>query len=359
MAPGPPVTDFLLDELEGRLADEGSPRYRARQIVKWVYGRRARSFEVMTDLSLELRSGLAERYRVLGTSVRRSHASPDRTVKLLVGLDDGRLIETVLIREGERKTVCVSTQVGCPVGCLFCASGLEGLARNLTTSEIVEQVLHVQGLLPEGDRVDNLVIMGIGEPLLNAGNLVRALRIWSAAWGLGIGYNRITLSTVGILPRLRDLIDAGATPNLALSLHAPNDEIRARIIPTMRKWTVADIVAAGVEYRRKTGKDVTFEYVLLAGVNDEEAHARELGRKVRSTGCKVNVIPFNTVDETPFRAPSPERVDRFAGALRSCGVGITVRRRKGDEISAACGQLRAAVENGRAAPGRTVRLEVE
>lgn len=340
----PPITGFLLEELEKRLEDLGTERYRARQVLRWIYGGLAESFEVMTDLSRQLRQDLPAHHRVHATAARRCHLSSDGTTKILVGLDDARLVETVLIPEGNRRTVCVSTQVGCPVGCLFCASGLDGLVRNLSAAEIVEQVLHAQRLLPEGRRVDGIVVMGIGEPLLNAKSVIRALRIWRAPWGLGIGYNRITLSTVGILPKLRHFTESGVTPNLALSLHAPNDRIRGAIVPTMKRWPVAEIIRAGEEYRRSTGKDVTFEYVLLEGVNDERSHALELGERLAGSRCKVNVIPYNTVEETPFRAPSPQRADRFVRTLRSCGVGVTLRKRKGDEVAAACGQLRARTE---------------
>lgn len=344
MDPRPSITNYIKSEVESLLAGLGVEKYRAQQICRWIYRGRATSFEQMTDLGEELRARLAEKFRVLGTTVASRHVSEDGTEKLLVALDDGNLIETVLIRDGERKTVCVSTQVGCPVKCVFCASGLDGLKRNLTAGEIVEQVVHVTQQLPREDRVDNLVIMGIGEPLLNAENLVKALKIWKAAWGMGIGYNRITLSSVGILDKLPRLVEAGTTPNLALSLHAPNDRIRAEVVPTMKKWKVTDIIKAGIEYRKATGKEVTFEYVLLDGVNDDKKHALELGKKVRGTRCKVNVIPFNKVEEVPYREPTVERVDRFVAALGSCGVPITVRKRKGDAISAACGQLRAVVE---------------
>jgi 23S rRNA (adenine2503-C2)-methyltransferase len=343
----PPITNFTRSELEPLLAESEVEKYRAQQICRWVYRGRAVSFEQMTDLPAALRSVLAEKFRVTSTALRDVHVSPDGTEKLLVALEDGNVIETVLIRDGLRKTVCVSTQVGCPVKCVFCASGLDGLVRNLTAGEIVEQVLHVTRRLPAEERVDNLVIMGIGEPLLNVENLVRALKIWKAAWGMGIGYHRITLSTVGILDKLQRLVDHGTTPNLALSLHAPNDAIRADVVPTMKKWKVTDIVKAGIEYKKATGKEVTFEYVLLDGVNDEKRHALELGKKVKGTRCKVNVIPYNRVAETPYRTPSEDRIDRFVRALGSCGVPITVRKRKGDEISAACGQLRAVVEKAR------------
>ncbi len=316
-------------------------RWRARPILLWVHRRNAASFDEMTDLSLELRAELAKHYSVTRTKIQSSHASPDGTVKHLIALEDGDVIETVLIPEEERRTVCVSTQVGCPVKCVFCASGLNGLKRNLTAGEIVEQVLHVIRSLPVEERLSNVVIMGIGEPLLNAKNLVKALKIMKASWGMGIGYNRITLSTVGVLGQLPEMIAQNVTPNLALSLHAPNDAIRVRVVPTMKNVKLADIINAGYEYRKKTGKDVTFEYVLLEGVNDDKKHALELGKKIAGTKMKVNVIPFNRVEELPYKAPSKEKLDRFVEALGNCGVPVMVRKRKGDEVAAACGQLRA------------------
>ena len=335
------LTDFTLQEFEAALSARGVEKWRARPILLWLYRRRAESFDAMTDLSLPLRSKLAEDYRLTRSRVRHARFSPDGTTKSLVALEDGDVIETVLIPDGERRTVCVSTQVGCPVACVFCASGLAGLKRNLDAGEIVEQVLHVVRGIPADQRLSNVVIMGIGEPLLNTQNLVRALKIMKAPWGLGIGYNRITLSTVGVVGQIPELVKRRVTPNLALSLHAPNDAIRAEVVPTMKNVRLAEIIKAGVEYKKATNKEVTFEYVLLDGVNDDKKHALELGKKLRGSRVKVNVIPFNRVEEVDYKTPSPERVDRFVKALGGCGVPVMVRRRKGDEVSGACGQLRA------------------
>jgi 23S rRNA (adenine2503-C2)-methyltransferase len=352
----PAVTNHTLPEFEAVLDTFGLERWRARPILEWVHRRRAGTFEEMTDLSKEDRARLAERFRIFTSTVRERHESPDGTVKLLLALEDGNLIETVLIREGDRRTVCVSTQVGCPVKCVFCASGLNGLVRNLTAGEIAEQVLLVARELPAEERIDSLVLMGIGEPLLNYGNVTRALRMWKAPWGAGFGYNRVTLSTVGILDKLEMLVEDRVTPNLAISLHAPNDKIRVDVVPTMKK-KISELVKAGIAYRNATRKNVTFEYVLLAGVNDDRKHALELGKKLRGTRCKVNVIPFNRVEETPYEAPSAARVDRFVEALGSCGVPIMVRKRKGDSISAACGQLRAVAERAVSSETALVRGE--
>ena len=335
------LTDFTVQELEAELAARDIEKWRARPILQWLYRRRVDSFDRMTDLSLELRAALAERYGLTRTRVRHEHASPDGTTKSLVELEDGDVIETVLIPDGDRRTVCISTQVGCPMACVFCASGLNGFKRNLSAPEIVEQVLHVLRTLPEEERLSNVVIMGIGEPLLNMKNLMRALKIMKASWGLGIGFNRVTLSTVGVLGQIPELVRHKVTPNLALSLHAPNDRIRGEVVPTMKSVRLAEIIKAGIEYKRATNKEVTFEYVLLDGVNDDRKHALELGKKLRGARVKVNVIPFNRVEEVPYRTPPAERVDRFVAALGGCGVPVTVRKRKGDEVSGACGQLRA------------------
>ncbi len=335
------LTDFTVQELEERLLALGVERWRARPILLWVHRRNAASFDEMTDLSLELRAELSKHFGVYRTQVRSSHVSPDGTTKHLVGLPDGDVIETVLIPDEDRRTVCVSTQVGCPIKCVFCASGLNGLKRNLTSGEIAEQVLHVKRALPEGETLSNVVIMGIGEPLLNAPNLIKALRTMKASWGMGIGYNRITLSTVGVLGQLPELVKQNVTPNLAVSLHAPSDAIRAEIVPTMKNVKLIELIKAGYEYKQATGKNVTFEYVLLEGINDDKKHALELGKKIAGTRMKVNVIPFNRVDEVPYRAPSQAKIDRFVEALGKCGVPVMVRKRKGDEVAAACGQLRA------------------
>jgi 23S rRNA (adenine2503-C2)-methyltransferase len=335
------LSGLTVADLEEKLGEHGLEKWRAKPMLSWLHRRDVRSFDEMTDLSKEARAKMPEMFRLLETEVKGKHESPDGTTKFLVGLTDGDVIETVLIPEGTRRTVCVSTQVGCPIKCVFCASGLQGLKRNLNASEIVEQIIHVKRALGEGERISNVVIMGIGEPLLNPKNLMKALRILKASWGQGIGFNRITLSTVGVLGQLEELIKHRVTPNLALSLHAPNDEIRAEIVPTMKNVKVTDIIKAGVEYHRQTGKEVTFEYVLLDGVNDDKKHALELGKKLRGVQVKVNVIPFNRVEEVPYHAPSRERVDRFVQALGGCGVPVMVRKRKGDEVAGACGQLRA------------------
>lgn len=336
-----PLSDFTCQELEIELGNIGMPKFHAIQILRWIYRYNAASFDVMTDLSMQLRKELANRFAITATKVKHKYTSSDKTEKFLIELEDGNCVETVLIRDGSRKTVCISTQVGCPVKCIFCASGLEGLKRNLKVFEIVEQLLYVKRAISKDELINNVVIMGIGEPLLNFDNLSKALKTFKAEWGFGIGYNKITLSTVGtLLDRLETLIQNKITPNLALSLHAPNDRIRKQIIPTL-KIPISDIINAGVNYKMATGKSVTFEYVLLKNINDHKKHALELSKKLRGKKLKVNVIPYNRVDVLPFEESPKETLDKFVATLGRGGVPVTVRRRKGDEISAACGQLRA------------------
>lgn len=346
----PPLTGLAPEEAEARFVQLGEPAYRARQVLRWAHARAARSFQEMTDLPTALRRRLAEVWTLPSVRPRRQHRSQDGTRKWVLELADGETIETVLIPEGARRTACISTQVGCPVGCVFCASGLEGLRRNLTAGEIVDQVLHVDRELAAGERVTHVVVMGIGEPLLNFGPVAKALALLHAPWGRGLGYNKITLSTAGIADKIPKLVEAGVTPNLAVSLHAANGPLRRRLVPHVRRWTLEDLVAAGVEYRRATGKDVTFEYVLLAGVNDSPEDARALGKLVAKTGCKVNAIPYNPVAGLPYGAPAQEAVNRFVAALGECGVPVTVRRRRGEDVAAACGQLRIAPASGPGAP---------
>lgn len=341
------LSGLTVSDLEEKLSALELPKWRAKPLLSWLHRRDVLDFDAMTDLSKEDRARLPAEFRLTETTVQAKHESPDGTTKFLIGLVDGDVIEAVLIPEGPRRTVCISTQVGCPIKCVFCASGLQGLKRNLTAAEIVEQIIHVKRALGEGERISNVVVMGIGEPLLNPRNLFKALRILKASWGQGIGFNRITLSTVGVVGQIPELIKHKITPNLALSLHAPNDEIRNVVVPTMKNVKVSDIIKAGLEYRAITGKEVTFEYVLLDGVNDDKKHALELGKKLRGSKAKVNVIPFNRVEEVDYRSPSRERVDRFVEALGNCGVPVMVRKRKGDEVAGACGQLRARFVAGK------------
>lgn len=336
-------------ELESRqLADwcetQGFPRYRAEQIRRWIFGRRVATFDEMHDLPAALRKRLAEEFSLFPARVDRHQIASDRTEKLLLHLPDGQDIECVLMRETDRRTICISTQVGCAMGCVFCASGLLGLKRNLTTGEILEQVLRLDRLLPRGEQITNVVVMGIGEPLANLRNLVPALDSLNEKGGLGLGARRITISTVGLPDKIRDLARLGKQFNLAVSLHAPNDVVRDRLVPVNDRIGMAAILEAADEYFEITGRRVTYEYVLLSGVNDDPQHARQLANLLQSRIAHVNLIPMNGVTGLPFVEPSAPRTNEFVAVLESCGVPATVRKRKGADIDAACGQLRLAAQ---------------
>lgn len=335
-----PWLDVPPAEFAAWLAERGQPPLRARQVRRWLVQGRAEAFAQMTDLPLGLRQELEEAFVPFSTQVARHLAARDGTHKLLLRLEDGQLIESVLLQEDGRHTTCISTQVGCGMGCVFCASGLGGVARNLTTGEILEQVLRLRNLLPADQRLTHIVVMGMGEPLANLDHLLAALEVASARDGLGIGARHITLSTVGLPGRIRQLADLGKQYHLAVSLHAPNDALRSRIVPTNAKTGLAAILEAADYFFAKTGRQVTYEYVLLRDLNDAPAHARELGRLLRGRRAYVNLIPFNDVAGLPYRRPTDEALAAFVMELRSHGISVKVRKRKGSEIDAACGQLR-------------------
>jgi 23S rRNA (adenine2503-C2)-methyltransferase len=334
------LLDLSKAERAAWLNERGQPAMRARQIQRWLFGGRAQSFAEMTDLPANLRAELEETFKLFGGHcVRRSEAS-DGTKKLLLRLGDGNLIECVLIPDVDRRTACVSTQVGCGMGCVFCASGIDGIVRNLRPSEIVEQLLQLRNLLPPDERLTNVVVMGMGEPLANLENLLEALAVAGDSQGLGIGARHITISTVGLPSKIRKLAEIGKPYSLAVSLHAPNDVLRTRIVPTNNQIGLLPILEAADDYFAVTGRQVTFEYVLLGDVNDSEGAARELAGLLSGRQAHVNLIPFNEVGGLPYRRPSEESLQAFVGALRQRGVSVKVRKRKGSEIDAACGQLR-------------------
>jgi 23S rRNA (adenine2503-C2)-methyltransferase len=314
------------------------------QIRRWLFGKRVNDYDSMHDVPASLRATLESELPLFSSKVVDHRVATDGTEKLLLELSDGEHVECVLMRETKRRTVCVSTQVGCGMGCVFCASGLLGLKRNLTTAEILEQVLYIDRLLGEDERITNMVVMGIGEPLANLSALLPAVDTLNEKGGMGLGARRITISTVGLPDKIRELARHGKKYNLAVSLHAPNDELRNRIVPVNDRVGVGEILAAADEYFERTGRRVTYEYVLLGGLNDAAEHARQLAAILKQRHAHVNLIPMNPVAETDFKAPTDAAISRFFDFLEQAGVPTTLRKRKGADIDAACGQLRLVRE---------------
>jgi 23S rRNA (adenine2503-C2)-methyltransferase len=335
------LLDQTSDQLSAWLAEREIPKYRAGQVRRWLFAETADSFDQMTDLAKPLRSQLAEEFSIWTTRVATHKKSADGTEKLLLELADGHRIECVLLRDDkEHRTVCISTQVGCAMGCVFCASGLDGVVRNLTTGEILEQILRLKRLLPEGERLSHIVVMGMGEPLANLDRLLPALETASRPDGLGISARRITISTVGLVKGIRRLADLDCQYHLAVSLHAPNDELRSRIVPTNRKIGIETIIEAADYFLEKTGRRVMFEYVLLADINDQPEHAHQLVALLKGRPALVNLIPYNPVAGLPYHTPKSSATARFAEILEHSGLSVAIRYRKGERIDAACGQLR-------------------
>ncbi|MGE5215054.1 MAG: 23S rRNA (adenine(2503)-C(2))-methyltransferase RlmN [Nitrospirota bacterium] len=341
----PSFTGIILEELADFLQKRGAASYRAKQITDWIYKKRVASFDAMTDLPNELRTGLAAEFGTPQMELVRVLGSKDTTQKFLFRLRDQNLIESVLIpaspalygQPSDRRTICVSSQVGCAYGCKFCASGLEGYTRNLDASEMVQQLIAVEKESEE--KIDNVVFMGMGEPLANMKNLLRAIRIINAPWGLGIGARHITVSTSGLAPQIRELADQPTQFRLALSLHGATDEVRGQIMPINRRYPLKVLLEACDYYVAKKGR-LTFEYILIAGINDTDEQARELAKIARRLSAKINLIPYNTVEGLEWSRPSRERQEKFQSILRKHGVIATLRREKGTDIAAACGQLR-------------------
>jgi 23S rRNA (adenine2503-C2)-methyltransferase len=345
--PPPPALPSLTDLSDAQLADavarHGGKPFQARQIAHWVWRHGAADWAAMRNVPAALRDALARELAVRGAATAKVDAAGDGTRKLLVRLRDGETVECVIIPDGERTTLCISTQVGCPVACVFCASGMFGVRRNLTAGEIAEQVLLARDQLADGERLTNLVVMGMGEPMLNLDALLPALLRIHDANGIGMGARRITVSTSGYPRQMERFAAADPSYNLAVSLHAADDALRKRLVPTAAA-PVRDIVAAAHRYFGRKGREVTYEVVLLEGVNDRPDDAVAMVGLLGRLPCTVNLIPWNPVDEIAaaqrLRRPSPARVDAFADALRTGGLKVTVRRQRGADRSAACGQLR-------------------
>ncbi len=333
---------MTLDEAQAFAVAQGWPRFRGEQIWRWVHDKGARSFDEMTSLSRETRAQLPEVATLGGLEVAEVQTSHDGTRKLRLVTRDGQSIESVLIPDGDKTTQCISSQVGCAVDCQFCATAKLGLKRNLDAGEIVDQVYLARRLLAEvapERRIGNLVYMGMGEPLHNYDNLVRSLKILTDDKGVGLSQRRITVSTAGLVPKLERLGGEAVRPNLAVSLNAPNDTIRDEIMPINRKWNIAKLMAALRAYPLEQRRRITFEYVLLAGVNDSLADAAQLAKLLRGIKCKVNIIPWNPHPEAPYARPSRAAIDAFQNECKRLGLPTYLRTPRGDDIDAACGQL--------------------
>src|SRR5438045_567223 len=336
------IKSLLFNELQTKLQGLAQPSYRAKQIMDRLYEKRADGFEQMSDLPRALRAQLAENFRIDKLGVARVLGSRDTTLKFLFRLSDGNLIESVLIpaspalygQKSDRWTACVSTQVGCAYGCKFCASGLDGFSRNLRANEIVDQIIAIESAT--GEKIDNVVFMGMGEPLANFDNVMRAIRILNAPWGLGIGARHITVSTSGLAPQIRRLADEPLQIRLAISLHGATDEVRNQIMPINRRYNLETLIDACDYYAKRKKQRLTFEYILIAHVNDTPDQARELGRIARGLGAKVNLIPYNTVHGLSWSRPTPEQQTQFMSILRATGTAATLRRENGHDIDAAC-----------------------
>ncbi|HEY8497176.1 MAG TPA: 23S rRNA (adenine(2503)-C(2))-methyltransferase RlmN [Limnochordales bacterium] len=327
-----------LEELTAFVQELGEPAYRARQLMEWLYQRHVTDFDAMTNLPKALRHTLAQRATAEAPTVAHVQVSSDGTRKYLLRVFDGDTVEAVLIPEGNRLTACLSSQIGCGIGCRFCATALMGLTRNLSPGEIAGQLAAIQH--ESGRRVTNVVMMGMGEPLANYTSVMRALRLMNHPLGFGLGARRLTISTVGIVPRIRDLAREVLQVGLAVSLHAADDETRDLLVPINQRYPIAELMAAVRDYVEQTHRRVTFEYVLLRGVNDSPADARKLAGLLEGLLCHVNLIPFNPVPETGFERPEAAVIKRFQDELTKRGIPATVRRSRGSDIDAACGQLR-------------------
>jgi len=338
----PALYDLTLEQLTTLLASWGLPTYRARQIWEWLYKHFAGGFDEMTTLPGSLRERLAaETTLAIGDVVLSQKSSDGQTKKILFRLPDGQLIETVLMRYEKRRTLCISTQAGCAMGCVFCATGQMGFKRNLTVAEIVGQVMYfARELAAEGQHVTNIVLMGMGEPLHNYDNTLAAIDRLTDPSGMNLGARKITISTVGLIPAIRRYADEQRQTPLAVSLHAATDEERSRLLPVNRRWPLADLMEACRYYVEKTGRRMTFEWALIAGENDTEEQAHKLGQLLRGMLGHVNLIPLNPTAGYGGRPSSPEQVGRFQEVLTSYGITSTVRVRRGIDIQAGCGQLR-------------------
>lgn len=342
----PLIYSLTVDELKEWLEQAGDKAFRAQQIFDWLYVKRVLDFEEMTNLSKELRHKLLEQFRIDPMKEITRQVSTDGTIKFLFQLIDGNAIETVIMRHNYGNSICVTTQVGCRIGCTFCASTLGGLKRNLDAGEIVAQVLMAQRILDQDEqRASHVVVMGIGEPFENFDSLMAFLRIINENRGFNIGARHITVSTSGIVPKIYEFAEQGGQVNLAVSLHAPNSELRTKLMPVNRGFPLDKLLEACRYYIAKTGRRISFEYGLFGGQNDQPEHAEELAELIGDMICHVNLIPVNYVPERDYvRTPRTE-IFNFKRILENKGINVTIRREHGSDIAAACGQLRAQHAN--------------
>lgn len=348
----PALTGQSPESLAAWLKERGQPAFRAGQILEWVWRKKATTFAAMSNLPAALRDELAAAFRLSALEHATTQGAADTTRKFLFRLHDGRYVESVLIpanpalygEKSDRRTLCVSSQVGCAYGCKFCASGLAGFTRNLDASEIAGQVLAAEQL--SGERVDNLVFMGMGEPLANLDALLESVRLITGPETLHLGARHLTISTSGLVPQIRRLAEHPQQIRLAISLHGATDEVRGQIMPVNRKWPVAELFDALDYWNSRKNQKLTLEYILIQGVNDDLDQAAILARHARRLHAKVNLIPYNTVDGLDWVRPSDTRCRAFRDVLKNAGVSATLRLEKGHDIDAACGQLRLKQETG-------------
>ena len=333
------IKSLTLEELTEELKAQGYPAYRGKQIYQWLHVKLAESFEEMTDLSKDMRRSLAERYRIVQLKpVQVLVSKVDGTRKYLFALEDGHIIESVWMRYKHGDSVCISSQVGCRMGCRFCASTLDGLERDLRPSEMLEQVYQIQK--DTGERISHVVVMGSGEPLDNLEGLLAFIRLLCGPEGLNIRQRNITVSTCGLVPEILRLSEEGLQITLALSLHAPDDEVRERLMPIAKRYPLQEVLDACQRYFQTTGRRLTFEYSLIKGENDSPGHAHALARLLKDQHGHVNLIPVNPVKERGLAQPDKKRIDAFKNILEKSGINVTIRREMGRDINGACGQLR-------------------
>lgn len=334
------IYNLSYEDLQLVIGQAGLPKFRTKQIWQWLYKHMISDFSQMNNVDAKTKQHLMENYFIPNFKIVRHQKSTDGTQKVLLQLNDTEVVETVLMSYKHGYSVCVTTQIGCKIGCSFCASHLGGFKRNLSTGEIVAQVIAFERLLKAEERVSNIVVMGIGEPMDNLDNVLKFIDVINDENGLKIGARHITVSTSGIVPKMYTLIEYPKQINLAISLHASNDEVRSRIMKINDVYPISEIMKVTKEYIKKTNRRVSFEYIMLSGINDSEEHARELMELVKGMNCHINLIPFNSVDEYDYAKSNDQQINKFATILKSRNIQVTVRQSKGNDIDGACGQLR-------------------